>query len=205
VGLANYFLLGVKMSARSDLHSYVSTLALRKSPLFSTMIEGFPIDLIVEIGLLTGPDEYEELAKTSKRNAIILQKPYIIKVTNAFICRITLKCGRRDFAYNGKLHSFNDQPAIIWPDGTQQWYRHGEIHRCNDLPADINVDDGNGNRTMRWYRHGSLHRVNGPAVIWFEGSMFWYQYGRLHRDGGLPAVMYPDGRKYYYQNGKPVQ
>jgi hypothetical protein len=27
-----------------------------------------PIDLIVEIGILAGPNEYEELAKTSKRD-----------------------------------------------------------------------------------------------------------------------------------------
>ena len=46
-----------------------------------------PIDLIVEIGILSGPDEYEELAKTSKRNAIILQKPYIMRATNELLVK----------------------------------------------------------------------------------------------------------------------
>ena len=27
---------------------------------------------------------------------------------------------------NGVLHSFNDQPAEIWVNGTQKWYQNGK-------------------------------------------------------------------------------
>jgi hypothetical protein len=113
------------------------------------MIERLPIDLIVEIGLLAGPDEYEELAKTSKRNAIILQKPYIIRATNEILVEDVL-IGRIEFFYRGKFHSFNDQPAVIWTNGTKWWYQHGKLHRDNDQPAVIHVDG-----LKLWYQHGT--------------------------------------------------
>jgi len=49
---------------------------------------------------------------------------------------------------NGKLHSYNDLPAIIYPDGTQFWYQNGE-----------------------------LHRLDGPAIIYPDGTQLWYQNG----------------------------
>jgi hypothetical protein len=147
-----------------------------------------PIDLIVEIGILAGPDEYEQIAKTSKRNAIILQKPYIIKATNAFIIE---SCGLlgsnecyRMFKYNGCAHSFNDQPALIHKDGTQKWFQHGNLHRDNDLPAVIHKDG-----TQKWFQHGNLHRDNDlPVFILTDGSQYWYQHGNLHRDNNQPAI-----------------
>ena len=70
------------------------------------MLERLPIDLIVEIGILAGPDEYEELAKTSKRNAIILQKPYIVRATSELIVKVTYSC-LDAFLYQNNYHSFN--------------------------------------------------------------------------------------------------
>jgi hypothetical protein len=136
------------------------------------MIERLPIDLIVEIGLLAGPDEYEQIAKTSKRNAIILQKPYIIRAINEILVEDVL-VGRIEYLYRGKFHSFNDQPAIIWTNGTKWWYYHGEIHRDNDQPAIINSGG-----TKMWYQHGELHRDNDqPAIIRSDKSKQWYQHG----------------------------
>jgi hypothetical protein len=139
------------------------------------MLERLPIDLIVEIGILAGPDEYEELAKTTKRNAIILQKPYIINATNAFIVEGHNGSynGSYTCCYRGRCHSFNDQPAITWHNGTKEWYRHGIRHRDNDLPA----------------------RINGI------GDKVWYQNGKLHRDNGLPAIMYATGINQWYIHG----
>ena len=37
----------------------------------------------------------------------------------------------------GKLHSYNDMPAVIYPDGTKLWCKHGKLHRGNGLPAMI--------------------------------------------------------------------
>ena len=47
---------------------------------------------------------------------------------------------------------------------------------------------------------GQRHRVDGPAVIWPDGSLFWYQNGVLHREDG-PAVTYTNGDKSWWLNG----
>lgn len=75
---------------------------------------------------------------------------------------------------NGDLHR-DDGPAVISPDGTQEW--------C---------------------RNNTLHRDDGPAIICSDGSQYWYQNGELHRDGG-PAALYPDGSQLWYRNGERYQ
>jgi hypothetical protein len=117
------------------------------------MLERLPIDLIVEIGILAGPDEYEELAKTSKRNAIILQKPYIIKATNALIVKVTFN-NRDEYYYDGKEHSFNDQPGRYFHNGTKMWYQHGYLHRDNDQPAIMSAIMYSDTGIHKWYQHG---------------------------------------------------
>ena len=49
-------------------------------------------------------------------------------VVNAF----GYKCTRDE---KGKYHSYNDQPAIIFHNGTKEWCQHGKTHRDNNLPA----------------------------------------------------------------------
>jgi hypothetical protein len=36
-----------------------------------------------------------------------------------------------------KLHRENDLPAIIWDNGTKEWWFKGKCHRDGDLPAII--------------------------------------------------------------------
>ena len=65
----------------------------------------------------------------------------------------------------------------------------------------INID---GNTS--WYKNGQLHRDNDlPAVIWNDGSQFWYQYGKRHRDNDLPAVILTNGSQFWYQYGKFIK
>ena len=40
-------------------------------------------------------------------------------------------CTRDD---QGRLHSFDDEPAIIHLTGTKMWYNHGKLHRIG-IPA----------------------------------------------------------------------
>jgi hypothetical protein len=170
------------------------------------MLERLPIDLIVEIGILAGPDEYEELAKTSKRNAIILQKPYIVRATSELIVKVTYT-DRVEMIFQGRCHSFNDQPAIMYPysffrNGTKMmWYKHGKVHRDNDQPAVIY-----SNGTKMWYKHGEFHRDNDqPSIIWSSGTIYWHQHGKLHRDNDNPAVINADGTKTWYQYGQYIK
>ena len=76
----------------------------------------------------------------------------------------------------GRLHSFDDQPAQLLPSGQE-----------------------------RWYRHGVLHRDGGPAIVHANGSTKWYQDGRRHRDGGLPAAEYASGLRKWHDHGRLVR
>lgn len=75
---------------------------------------------------------------------------------------------------DGKLHSYHDQPAVIYSNGSQQWYKDGRLHRDNDQ----------------------------PAIIWSNGQKEWYQNGLMHRDNDLPAIIYKNGNQHLYKNGE---
>ena len=96
------------------------------------------------------------------------------------------------------IHRENDQPAIIFTDGTKMWYRNGKKHRDNDQPAVIELDG-----TKKWYNNGKKHRDNDqPAVIYSSGSQYWYHQGRLHRNNDQATIIHPSGDRFWYQNGK---
>jgi hypothetical protein len=62
---------------------------------------------------------------------------------------------------NDELHSFNDEPSVIYQEGTNIWHKDGQLHRDNDEPAIVYADG-----TKYWYKDGKLHRDNNePAVI----------------------------------------
>lgn len=70
----------------------------------------------------------------------------------------------------GRLHSFNDQPADRSTQGRRVWYSHGTLHRDGDKPAI--EDDWDGRCT--WWRHGMRHREAGPAIVYaYRGSEWW--------------------------------
>ncbi len=121
----------------------------------------------------------------------------------------------------------NDQPACISVNNTQEWCKHGCMHRAADSsgyigPAYINQDaqewyengelhrapDSSGDHGpavvrpnhLSWYINGVRHRDGGPAFVGFNGHSQWYQYGKLHRDGG-PAVILPTGQAQWRQYG----
>jgi len=93
----------------------------------------------------------------------------------------------------------NEPEPIIerYPNGIKsyRWYNEkSELHRDNDLPADIWYhEDGSIYRKL-WYQNHKLHRDDGPAIIWSysNGSIEeerWHQNGEIHRIGG-PAVIW---------------
>lgn len=48
---------------------------------------------------------------------------------------------------------------------------------------------------------GQWHRIHGPALIFPSGTKYWYQNGQRHRLEG-PAIENADGDKFWYQNGQ---
>jgi hypothetical protein len=108
----------------------------------------------------------------------------------------TVKVTRDD---EGNLHSYNDEPALIYSNGDKCWYKHGIKHRECDLPA---VTRPNG--SAEYYIDGKLHRdFDRPASIIIGLRNAWYQHGLMHRDGDLPAdEYYYINRKSYVKYGK---
>ena len=105
--------------------------------------------------------------------------------------------GTQEWYKNGNRHRDNDLPAIIFANGDQIWYKNGKRHRDNDLPASISF---NGNQY--WYKNGKQHRDNNlPASIYLNGTQFWYKNGLQHRDNDLPASIWSNGTQHWYKNG----
>lgn len=70
-------------------------------------------------------------------------------------------------------HTYDDTPALIMPNGIITYFKHGELHRDEDLgPAMILPGGG-----CLYYRQGKLHRINGPATITPEGFERFYING----------------------------
>ena len=57
--------------------------------------------------------------------------------------------------------------------------------------------------TIIWRNfQGEIHRDGDlPAVIYPNGVKKWYQNGELHRDGDQPAIICDNGSKYWYKKG----
>jgi hypothetical protein len=75
---------------------------------------------------------------------------------------------------NGRLHSFNDQPAIIGTNGVSEYYKDGMLHRDGD----------------------------NPAFVHTSGYQVYFTNGMVHRDGDKPAMIFPNGDLRYFKNGK---
>jgi len=72
----------------------------------------------------------------------------------------------------GRHHSFNDKPAIVWFDGDKEWYLNGKQHRENG-PA---IEYASGNKY--WRLNGKFHRTDGPAIEYVSGNKVWYLNGK---------------------------
>jgi hypothetical protein len=68
------------------------------------------------------------------------------------------------------FHSF-EEPSIIYPNGTKEWYVEDKLHRSKDLPA---VVYPNGDK--EWWHFGKRHNKNSPAVI-YGNKKYWFCNG----------------------------
>lgn len=101
---------------------------------------------------------------------------------------------------DGKMHSVDDAPAVIYADGARWWYREGKIHRIGG-PAVIFP-----NGVEEWWQNNQRHRPDGPAIIYPDtdkvspelcGVKQWWAHGRLIREEVPPKVQ-------AYRNGMEV-
>ena len=136
-------------------------------------MDTLPIELVTIIAV----DTFELFVTLLRVNTIgqrlCAEYPQLVakkKFINTFIDTF----GTRTYL-NNKLHSFNDQPAVMFNS-------HGK----------------------KWYRHGKLHRRNLPAVI-YPSSEYWYWNGLRHRDNDLPAFECTFGTKEWYVHGEFIK
>lgn len=78
--------------------------------------------------------------------------------------------------------------------GNQYWHNSNHQFHREDGPAIIYF-----NGTQEWYQIGKLHRINGPAIIYADGRQAWCVNGNLHRTDG-PAIIFADGYKEWFLN-----
>jgi hypothetical protein len=107
--------------------------------------------------------------------------------------------GSTRYYRNGQLHRDNDLPAVIYEDGQQRWFQFGELHRDGDQPADIHP-----NGAKYWYQRGQLYRTGDqPSYITSGGTQYWSIGNTIHRDiNHGPAIIKPDGLCSWYTNGQ---
>ncbi len=88
----------------------------------------------------------------------------------------------------------NDPPNKI-KDGIKYYNQDVVTSRAYDRPAEV------GPEYVKWLKNGKRHR-NGdkPALIWKDGTKCWFQNGKLSRLNG-PAYIDCVGREEYWING----
>lgn len=116
--------------------------------------------------------------------------------------------------YNDMYHSLNDEPAFSIDNGSIiEWYKYGKKHRDNDKPAVIMkksvikdkwaVDDEDDDSLISiWYQNELIHRDGDKPAYIDDDCQKWYINGKLHRDNGQPAIIYKNGNKEWYKDGK---
>ena len=114
---------------------------------------------------------------------------------NIGIKSVVVKDGITTTYRNGVRHSFNDEPAVVFGN-TKEWWWKGKLHREGDLPAVI-MNDG---KSFEWWVNGKRHREGDqPAVIYSaDPYKAWYVNGVRHRDIGKgPAVESRSGYEWW--------
>jgi hypothetical protein len=105
--------------------------------------------------------------------------------------------------------------CLVKNKSTKQWFKSGNWHRSNDLPA-IEFSDGykeyynNGarylfvkydNGTKEYYDwQFKLHKNNFPAISYPNGDVEYWFHGRRHRTNGPAAII--GNKQYFFENGE---
>jgi hypothetical protein len=108
------------------------------------------------------------------------------------IILLTFQDNHKEYRQGTILHNPSG-PAMIFPNGDQVWYLHGQHHRLDGPAIERSF-------MKCWKIFGKLHRVNLPAVI-ADDYQAYYQNDQLHNIHG-PAQIYTNGDLYFYQFGK---
>jgi hypothetical protein len=74
--------------------------------------------------------------------------------------------------YRNLFHSINFSPAVVYLNGTKEWYFSGKLHRDKE-PAILY-----SNGDCEYFHMGERHRPDGPAVI-YGNKQYWFENGEF--------------------------
>lgn len=103
--------------------------------------------------------------------------------------------GTCEWYKNNVLHREGDRPAVIKPDGSKFWYIRGRQHRESDKPAVETLEYGVYERFGSFYpeQHGAAKAL----------AYVWMRHGVIHRDNNRPAVVHAATHTaFWLRNGK---
>ena len=128
--------------------------------------------------------------------------------------------GIKEWFLDEKIYHRKKGPAIEWKNGEKWWFKHGLMHRENNLPA-LEKDEKKEyweygqeyilqeNGTKEFYYNDyfdlsiKLHRNKFPAIEYANGDEEWWFNGKRHRLDG-PAVTYGD-KKFWFIEGEFIK
>ena len=70
------------------------------------------------------------------------------------------------------LHSIEDNPSVIYNNGTKEWHFYGSLNR-DEFPA---IEYANGDK--EYWNLGRRHREDGPAII-YGNKKYWFENGKF--------------------------
>lgn len=89
---------------------------------------------------------------------------------------------------------------IILPDGKKIGEKHDNCV-IKYLPDGGHIQKYSDGNIYYYNKHRDYHREDGPAIMYTDGSKYWYQNGKRHRDDG-PAIMRANGSQEWWNNGR---
>lgn len=78
-------------------------------------------------------------------------------------------------------------------------FKNQQLKERNKM-TEYTITVSNGNEECR-NKEGELHCEHGPAVIYSDGTKHWYLNGKRHRENG-PAIISSNGNQIWYKNGE---
>jgi hypothetical protein len=96
----------------------------------------------------------------------------------------------------GEYHSFNDQPAIEYFEGTKIWMDHGIMHRDESCGPAFQSKN-----KLEYYKNGKLHCDQGPAVIYMSCYELIIDLNNLDPDHKPPNYNIDPPICCYYKDG----
>ena len=104
----------------------------------------------------------------------------------------------------------NNLPAIIYPDSSREYWKHGKRHRDNNQPTIICASDCKPknwpyNYRIAYFVDDMLHCVKKPAAIYFDGKEEYYVWNKLvscHNNLSKRAIIIPSNDVEDDVNGK---